>query len=68
MNVQARIKDDDIWRKIEPVINDTTSPLIQSIMHKDQLKLNMSNVLIARRYLTLLLYLCEVEKRYSEKI
>lgn len=66
--IQARLKDGDLWNEIEPLIRDITCPLIQSTFSEGQLKLNASNVLIARRYLTLLLYLREVEKRYSEKI
>jgi hypothetical protein len=66
--IQARINDYDTWKEIEPIIKDISCPLIQSTLPNSQLKLIKGNVLVSRRYLTLLLYLYEIEKRYGEKI
>jgi hypothetical protein len=65
--IQARMNDIDTWNEIEPAIREITCPLIRSTLPEGQLKLNVENVLVSRRYLTILLYLCELEKRYSDK-
>jgi hypothetical protein len=66
--IQSRINDSDQWEKIEPALRDKTFPLIQSTLPQGQLKMNGGNLLISRRYLTLLLYFREVEKHYSKNI
>jgi len=66
--IQSRINEYDTWKEIEPIIKDISCPLIQSTVPNSQLKLIKGNVLVSRRYLTLLLYLYEIEKRYGEKI
>jgi glutamine amidotransferase-like protein len=66
--IQSKMKDHKSWKKIEPVIRDTTCPLIQLTLPQGQLKMKPGNVLISRRYLTLQLYLSEIEKRYRSKV
>jgi hypothetical protein len=67
-NIQSRMNDYDQWERIEPALRDITCPLIQSTLPQDQLKKIVGNVLISRRYLTLLLYVREIEKRFSKNI
>lgn len=67
-DVQARMNDFEQWEKVESVIRKTTRPSIQSVLPPGQLISKPGNVLISRRYLTLQLYLCEIEKRYRTKI
>lgn len=66
--IQSKMKDYESWKRIEPVIRATTCPLIRLTLPQGQPKLKPGNVLISRRYLTLQLYLCELEKRYRSKI
>jgi hypothetical protein len=65
-NIQSRMNDSDQWKKIEPALRDITFPLIQSTLPQGQLKMNGGNLLISRRYLTLLLYFREIEKHFSK--
>jgi hypothetical protein len=67
-DIQARLNCYDEWQKIEPFLQEITCSLTQSVLPPGNLGLNAGNVIISRRYLTLLLYLCEVEKRYRGKI
>ncbi len=67
-NIQSKMKDNDQLKIMESALRDITCPLIQSTFPQDQLKILAGNVLISRRYLTLLLYFREIEKRFSKNI
>ena len=67
-NIQVGTNSRNEWKRIEPILRDVTCPLIQSTLPQNPLKLKADNAPISRRYLTLLFYLREVEKRFNKKI
>jgi hypothetical protein len=66
--IQTRLIEPQSWHIIKSEIYDIKSSLIKRILPERPQILGEKNVIIARRYLTLLMYLREIEARYNGKI